>query len=106
VRLRLARPGDGPGIRALLAQHGIDPEEFELGRLTHFDPRHRAVICATALIGATETIVGLGAIDVDGNEDAVPDALVVDERLTDGLGELLHAALTGRAVAIAQSRAA
>jgi hypothetical protein len=106
VRLRLARPSDGPAIRALLAQHGIDPEEFELNRLLHFDPRHRAVMCATALVGSTETVVGLGAIDINGDEDVEPDTLVVDERLTDGLGDLLLAALAGRAEAIVRSRAA
>jgi hypothetical protein len=106
VRLRLARPGDGPAIRALLAQHGIDPEQLELNRLLHFDPRHRAVICATALVGSTETVVGLGAIDVTDEEGVEPDTLVIDERLTDGLGDLLIAALAGRAEAIMRSRAA
>ena len=106
VRLRLARPGDGPAIRALLAQHGIDPGELELNRLLHFDPRHRAVITATALIGSTETVVGLGAIDVTDDEDVQPDTLVVDERLTDGLGDLLMAALAGRVEAIVRARAA
>ena len=103
VRLRLARPGDGRAIRGLLAQRGIDPEELELTRLLHSDPRHRVVICATALVGSVETIVGLGAIDVEATD---PDTLVVDERLTDGLGDLLMAALAGRAAAIAGSRAA
>jgi hypothetical protein len=31
------------------------------------DPRERIVICATALIGSGEKIVGIGAIDVAGS---------------------------------------
>lgn len=104
MRLRVARSTDGPGIRALLAQHGIHPTELEFRRLVLCDPRRRVVICATALVGSKETIVGVGAIDLDdGNE---PDTLVVDERVTDGLGDLLMAALVGRAEAIRRSRAA
>jgi hypothetical protein len=106
VRLRMARTRDEASIRALLAQHGLAPSDLELGRLVRFDPRNRVVICATALIGSRETVVGLGAIDLDDDRLRDPDTLVVDERLTDGLGDLLVAALTGRANAIARTRAA
>jgi hypothetical protein len=106
VRLRMARTRDEASIRALLAQHGLEPSDLELGRLVRFDPRNRIVICATALIGSRETVVGLGAIDLDDDRLRDPDTLVVDERLTDGLGDLLVAALTGRANAIARTRAA
>jgi hypothetical protein len=104
VRLRVARPRDAAAITALLAQHGTDPDDLELSRLLHPHPRRRLVICATALIGSKETVVGLGAIDLD--PGAEPDTLVVDDRLTDGLGDLLLAALAGRAAAIARGRAA
>jgi hypothetical protein len=110
VRLRLAQRRDEPAIRALLAQRGREPEDFETMRLVRFDPRERAVICATALIGAAETVVGLGAIEIDPEAavgpDHEPDLLVVDKRITDGLDDLLRAALRGRAVALARARAA
>jgi hypothetical protein len=96
VRLRLARRSDRRGLEALLAQRGLEPSTLEIERLVRYDPRRRIVICATAPIAGTETIVGVGAIERDG-EDAEPDTVVVDERLTEGLGELLGAALVGRA---------
>ena len=65
----------------------------------------RAVICATALIAASETLVGIGAIELD-SDPPRPDTLVVDEALTDGLDELLTRALLGRANVLARSRAA
>ena len=95
VRLRLARRSDVPGIRALLAQRGVPASELSLDRLVRYDPHRRAVICATAPLGGTESIVGVGAIDMA--PDAEPDTIVVDERLTDGLAELLAAALLQRA---------
>jgi hypothetical protein len=106
VRLRMARLRDEQAIRELLVGRGLDPGDLELGRLVRFDPRRRVAICATALIGSRETVVGFGAIDLDRGPLTEPDMLVVDERLTDGLGELLHAALRGRARAIALARAA
>jgi hypothetical protein len=100
VRLRYARRSDLPGLRALLQQRGIEPTELELTRLVRYDPRRRAVICATAPINGTELIVGVGAIALE--EEALPETLVVDEALTDGLAELLGAALVGRARAHAR----
>lgn len=103
VRLRLARRSDLPAIRALLERRGVPASELSLDRLVRYDPWRRAVMCASALVGGTETIVGIGAIDlVDGAE---PDTLVVDERLTDGLGELLGGALVRRAQAHARHAA-
>jgi len=100
VRLRLARRSDLNAIRALLEQRGVPASELSLDRLVRYDPRRRLVMCATALIGGTETIVGVGAIEL--SHDAEPDTIVVDERLTDGLGELLAAALHRRAEAHAR----
>ncbi len=101
VRLRLALRTDAPAVRDLLARRGLDAGELELGRLLLFDPMSRAVLCAFAPIDGTETLVGIGAIDL--RDGAEPDTLVVDERLTDGLGELLGAVLSdwvdGRRVA-------
>jgi hypothetical protein len=95
VRLRLARRSDLPGFRDLLRRRDVPAGELELDRLIHYHPRERAVIAATAPIGGTEAIVGVGAIDL--TEDAEPETLVVDERLTNGLGRLLAEALVQRA---------
>jgi hypothetical protein len=96
VRLRLARRSDLPGLRALLAQRGIDPSPLELERLVRYDPRRRLVLCATAPLDGTEAVVGVGAIELLAPRRE-PDTIVVDERVTEGLPELLDAALVGRA---------
>ncbi|HWF74449.1 MAG TPA: hypothetical protein VG186_13960 [Solirubrobacteraceae bacterium] len=103
VRLRLARSADGAAIAALAAEHGVDLDPLALARLLRFD-RRRLVICAMALIGAEEVFAGFGAIDLE--PGARPGLVLVDQELTDGLGELLAAALAGRAAAIARFRAA
>ena len=95
VRLRLARRSDLPAIRALLERRGVPASELSLDRLVRYDPRRRVVMCASALVGGTETIVGIGAVDLADGAD--PETLVIDERLTGGLGELLGAALVRRA---------
>jgi len=105
VRLRLARSSDAPAIGELAAQRDLHADALEVVRLTRFDPRHRIVICATALIDAHETFVGVGAMDVDAGEPAEPDTLIVDPRI-EGLGELLVKVLVGRARTIARLRAA
>jgi N-acetylglutamate synthase-like GNAT family acetyltransferase len=103
VRLRLARRSDLPAIRVLLDQRGVPASELSLDRLVRYDPRRRAVMCASALVGGAETIVGVGAIDL--SHAAEPDTIVVDERLTGGLGELLAAVLVQRAEAHARRAA-
>jgi hypothetical protein len=103
VRLRLARPGDEPAIRALAGEHGTEPDSLSVQRLLRFD-RRRLVICATALVGGREVLVGVGAIELE--PGAQPDSLLVDDQVTDGLGELLGAALSGRAQAVTRYRAA
>jgi hypothetical protein len=103
VRLRLARPADEPALRALAAAHGIEPDSLLVERLIRFD-RGRLVICATALVGAGEVFAGFGAIELEAG--AEPSPVLADESLTEGLGELLTAALSGRAAAITRSRAA
>jgi N-acetylglutamate synthase-like GNAT family acetyltransferase len=100
VRLRLARRSDLPALRALLAQRGVEATDLELERLVRYDPMRRAVVCATAPVDGTELLVGVGAISLE--DGAEPDTVVVDERLTDGLGELLCRALVGRARARAR----
>ena len=95
VRLRYARRSDLPGLRRLLESRDIEPTDVALNRLVRYDPTRRAVICASAHVGGTEVIVGVGAIDFD--DGAEPDTLVVDAALTEGLTELLASALAGRA---------
>jgi hypothetical protein len=96
VRLRLARRSDLAGLRALLEQRGIEASALELDRLVRYDPRRRLVVCATTPLDGTEAILGVGAIEFDG-EAGVPDTIVVDERITAGLAELLAGALVGLA---------
>lgn len=95
VRLRLARRADRPALRDLLGRRGVAAGDLELERLVRFDPSRRVAICASAPLGGAETIVGVGAIDL--TDFAEPDTLVVDERVSDGLGQLLAGALVQRA---------
>lgn len=106
VCLRLARPRDAAGVRALLAARGVAPDDLGLARLVGFDPARRIVLCATALIGSADTVVGVGAIELGEGASGEPTLLVVDEQLTEGLAELLRGALVGHAAAIARARAA
>jgi hypothetical protein len=100
VRLRLARRGDERPLVDLLLRIGVEAHELEVGRLVRFDPRRRVVICATALIGGREVVVGVGAIDFGAG---TPDTLIVDRALAPGVDVLLIDALMGR---LAASRAA
>jgi len=113
VCLRLVRARDREGVRRLFERQGLDPDELELARLTRVDPRRRLVICATALIGSAETVVGIGAIGLlDGERaraaeaeaEAGPELVLVDEHATEGLRELLSEALVGRAQALTHGR--
>jgi hypothetical protein len=106
VCLRLVRPRDLDGIRALLHANGRTRDELELARLVDLDLRRRFVLVATALIGTTETVVGVGAIELGDPMATEPRLLLVDEDLTEGLDELLAEALVGHATAIAWARAA
>jgi hypothetical protein len=105
VRLRLARIRDLPAIATLFERRGIVADELERARLVRVDPRERIVICATALIGSGETIVGIGAIDIEKQAALEPSVLVVDDRVAHGLDALLRSALIGRAQALARARA-
>ena len=103
VRLRLAQGRDREEIAALFALNGLEPDRPEVAKLLRSGPRDRIVICATALIGSTETIVGVGAIEVGAAE---PDILLADTMLTSGLPELLTSALRSRSDAISRRLAA
>jgi hypothetical protein len=101
VRLRMARSSDLRPIRALSDSAGV-----ELAPLIQFDPRRRCVICATALIDSTERLVGVGAIDLDGDRRATPDTLLVGDEHAEQIAELLVGALLARAAFAAEARAA
>ena len=107
VCLRLARVRDQGAIEQLFARTGRPIADLEIARAVRSDPRQQVVICATALVEYTETVVGFGAIAVGAAEDPGgprPWLLVVDE--TEGLGPLLTGALAGRALALHRARAA
>jgi hypothetical protein len=107
VCLRLVRVRDLAGIEDLLHRQGLTVTGLELARLLRSHPRERAVICATALIGSAEMIVGVGVIELGDKALAQePTWVVADQQATEGLEELLHEALVGRARALARTRAA
>ena len=90
VRLRLPHRADADGLRALCARHRADCDP-EL--LLRFDPRERAVICATEGIGAAETVVGVGAIRLC--RGCEPELLLADDI---AVADALRAALAARVV--------
>jgi len=97
VRLRLAHHADARAMAELLTERGHGTSEVELAQLVRADPRRRVVLCATAPLNGTETLVGFGALDLEGEVDT----LVIDDRLAgEGLGTLLLEALASRARAV------
>lgn len=100
VRLRLVHRSDLPGIRRLLEQRDVAADEIQLHRLVAYNPREHVVICATAFIGGQETLVGVAACAL--SECHEIETIVVDERLTEGLAQLLAAALADRRRAYAR----
>jgi hypothetical protein len=104
VRLRLTMLRDIPAIQELLrGACGVSETGARAGELVRIDPRRRIVICAMALVGTAETLVGVAAMDASESE---PDLVCVDETLGDGLAELLERALAVRARTLAARRAA
>jgi hypothetical protein len=93
VRLRMAGPSDRALVGGLLARRGVAAGDLEVQRLLAFDPARRHVLCALAPLDGTEVLAGLGAIDF--GEDA-PDVLVIDERFSPGLGDVLGRVLIER----------
>jgi hypothetical protein len=55
VRLRLARPSDGAGLRAFFGERS----DLLVRRFTFYDPRERIVLVATKLEEGAERVVGL-----------------------------------------------
>ncbi len=105
VTLRLARTRDLGAIEDLFAREGHGLTRLELARLLRSHPRERLVLCATALIGGSEAIVGMGTVGLE-RAAAAPTLIVTDTARAGGLGPLLGEALLGRAEALTRSRAA
>jgi hypothetical protein len=88
---------DEPELRALLQRAGAFAPELLAARLARADPRRRLVICAMALIGSTETLLGVGELEYgDRGRGSAEAQAYVDEELAPGLHELLIKALHGR----------
>lgn len=100
VRLRLARRSDMSALRRLVRSRGAEPLDVALLRLLTYDPSERIVIVACTPMDGTDALVGLAGIDL--REGAEVDSLITDDRLTQGLGELLVDVLEGRATARTQ----
>ena len=98
VCLRLARRRDLAAIADLYHRQGIAVPELSLARLVSFDLLRTVVLCATALVDSRETVLGVGAIELD--RPTEPTLVVVDAGATDGLDELLTGALVAHATAI------
>lgn len=69
-----------------------------------FDPRRRVVICATTLIDSAETLVAVGAAELDGTGE--PEVVIVDAEHSEALTQLLAATLAFKVTAAVGSRAA
>jgi hypothetical protein len=116
VRLRLAHFSDWPAIAELMTRQPAETGEAipEARRLVQFDPRRCYVLCACALIGSAERIVGVGAIEMAAEEAGEPSVLIVDPELaeitdpevSERLTGLLWGALVGATRAAARGRAA
>ena len=106
VSLRRVCIRDLDGIRDLAERQGVLTEELELARLVRADPQSWLVVCATAHVGATETVLGLGMIEIGDSAATVPSLLLVDAQATEGLAALLAGALVGHARTLAGSQVA
>lgn len=94
VRLRLPHATDRPALHALHARLGLRADELDVARVLRFDPRRRAVVCATAWTQEGPLVVGYGSI---AHGALHPDVLLADEVRTPGLRALLGDVLRRRA---------
>jgi hypothetical protein len=95
VRIRLARPADQPLVADLLGRLGFQPSHSLLLDVMRFDPHRRAVVCATALVGGTERVVGFGAADLQSR--GAPATVVAEPEHGRELVRLLRGGLRARA---------
>jgi hypothetical protein len=100
VSLRRVRLRDLDALISLAARGGILCEQFELARLVRSDPAERLVMCATTLVDATETVVGIGVIEL-GSSATMPSLILVDPAHGRSLARWLAESLVARARAAA-----
>ena len=93
VRLRMAGPSDRSLVAGLLERHGLPAADLDVRRLLAFDPARRHVLCALAPLDGGEVLAGIGAIDFGAD---APDTLVIDERFSPGLSDVLGRVLVER----------
>lgn len=103
VRLRLTLTQDGAAIDSLLREAGSPIGELDMARLVRADPRRQITICASALIGSRETILGVGSMALGSVQ---PELLVTRFEDAEELEWLLGMALSARAAAITARLAA
>lgn len=95
MRLRLLRQADEAAVLALLADAGVELDEFQLRRLLRVDPRARTAIAAASPRARGEDLLGIGVIDrLPGAE---PELIVVASHGGPALEELIESALRARA---------
>jgi hypothetical protein len=100
MSMRRVRLRDLDALRALAGRAGIVCEDFELARLVRSDPGDRLVLCATTVRGRTETVLGVGVIELSGSA-TMPSLILVDPACGRPLAVLLAEALLDRARAVA-----
>jgi hypothetical protein len=100
VTMRRVRLRDLDALRSIAARAGIVCEEFELARLVRSDPGDRLVLCATAVSGGVEIVLGVGVIELSGSA-TMPSLILVDPTVGRPLAALLAEGLIDRARAVA-----
>ena len=106
VRFRLARSSDHRAVAELAASAGTDVDELGIARLLHADPRRQAVLCATALVDARETMLGFGATPlVSEREPGARSLVIVDPEIGAELRGLMTLALASRRATAAPRQA-
>ena len=88
IRVRLPQRGDLPGLLDLHERAGRPITDMGARRLLRYDPRARAVVCATAWVDGAERLVGFAAA-----EPGEELALLADEARAPGVTEVLRSDL-------------
>ena len=84
VRVRLPQRGDLAGLLDLHERSGRAITEMGAQRLLRYDPRARAVVCATAWVDGAERLVGFAAAEPGDDLE-----LLVDEARAPGVTTVL-----------------
>jgi hypothetical protein len=100
LAMRRVRLRDLDPLRSIAARAGVVCEEFELARLVRSDPGERVVLCATTVRDGSETVLGVGVIELSGSA-TMPSLILVEPAYGRPLAVLLAEALVDRARAAA-----